>query len=64
MSDADMLHHTHRDNPVKLSGKLAIVQLAKYDAIGNAGGFGINAALICSGETLTAVTCAPVSRAR
>jgi len=40
MSDADMLHHAHRDNPVKLSGKLAIVQLAKYDAIGNAGGFG------------------------
>src|SRR6516225_12247826 len=43
MSDADMLHHADRDQPVKLSSELAIVQLAKHDAVGNSGGLGIDA---------------------
>src|ERR1700731_5510772 len=43
MSDADMLHHADRNHPVKLAGELAIVQLAKHDAVGNAGGLGMNA---------------------
>ena len=42
MSDADMLHHADRNHPVKLASELAIVQLAKRDAIGNAGGLGMN----------------------
>src|SRR5215831_11485480 len=38
MSNADMLHHADRDHPIKLTGELAIVQLAKHDAIGDASG--------------------------
>jgi hypothetical protein len=43
MPDADMLQHANRDHPVKLSGELTVVQLAKHDAIGNARGLGMNA---------------------
>ena len=43
MPDADMLHHADRNHAVELSCQLAVVQLAKLDKIGNAGGFGIAA---------------------
>jgi hypothetical protein len=46
VSDADMLHHADRNHPVKLAGELAIVQLAKRDVIGNAGGLSTNACFL------------------
>ena len=41
MTDADMLHHADRNHSVELAGELAIVQRAKRDAIGDAGGLGM-----------------------
>src|SRR5207344_3135536 len=41
MADADMLHHADRNNPFKLASELAIVELAKLNKIGNAGGLGM-----------------------
>ncbi len=49
MTDADMLHHADRNHSVKLAGELAIVQLAKRDAIGNAGSLGM---IACSPDLL------------
>ena len=34
--DADMLHHPDRDDAVETSLELAIIDLAEFDAIGNA----------------------------
>ena len=36
-----MLHHADRDDAVELAGELAIVQLAKFDPVGNAGSLGM-----------------------
>ena len=42
MSDTDMFHHADGDHAVKLPGEMAVVQLAKLDAIGNACGLGMD----------------------